>query len=114
MRLRALAERMHDSLGTVIIDNKRGGAGGNIGADAIVRLPPDGLTIGIAATATHHAVNPWLYSRMPFDAAKDFVAITQMVQVPNVLVMNAARQQSNSKINTLADLIAYAKASPPS
>ena len=59
----------------------KGGAGGNIGADAIAKASPDGLTIGIAATATH-AVNPWLYSRMPFDAAKDFVAITQMVRVP--------------------------------
>ncbi len=103
----ALAERVRDSLGTVIIDNK-GGAGGNIGADAIAKASPDGLTIGIAATATH-AVNPWLYSRMPFDAAKDFVAITQMVRVPNVLVMNAAKAEQ-LKINTLADLIAYAKA----
>ena len=49
---RALAERVKDSLGTVIIDNK-GGAGGNIGADAIAKAAPDGLTIGIAATATH-------------------------------------------------------------
>lgn len=106
---RALAERVRDSLGTVIIDNK-GGAGGNIGADAIAKASPDGLTIGIAATATH-AVNPWLYSRMPFDAAKDFVAITQMVRVPNVLVMNAAKAEQ-LKINTLADLIAYAKANP--
>ena len=106
---RALAERVRDSLGTVIIDNK-GGAGGNIGADAIAKASPDGLTIGIAATATH-AVNPWLYSRMPFDAAKDFVAITQMVRVPNVLVMNAAKAEQ-LKINSLADLIAYAKANP--
>ena len=106
---RALAERVRDSLGTVIIDNK-GGAGGNIGADAIAKASPDGLTIGIAATATH-AVNPWLYSRMPFDAAKDFVAITQMVRVPNVLVMNASKAEQ-LKINSLADLIAYAKANP--
>lgn len=106
---RALAERVRDSLGTVIIDNK-GGAGGNIGADAIAKAAPDGLTIGIAATATH-AVNPWLYARMPFDAAKDFTAITQMVRVPNVLVMNAAKAEQ-LKIHNLADLIAYAKANP--
>ena len=106
---RALAERVRDSLGTVIIDNK-GGAGGNIGADAIAKASPDGLTIGIAATATH-AVNPWLYARMPFDAGKDFTAITQMVRVPNVLVMNAAKVEQ-LKIHTLADLIAYAKANP--
>ena len=106
---RALAERVRDSLGTVIIDNK-GGAGGNIGADAIAKAAPDGLTIGIAATATH-AVNPWLYARMPYDAGKDFAGITQMVRVPNVLVMNAAKAEQ-LKINTVADLIAYAKANP--
>lgn len=106
---RALAERVRDSLGTVIIDNK-GGAGGNIGADAIAKAAPDGLTIGIAATATH-AVNPWLYSRMPYDAGKDFAGITQMVRVPNVLVINAAKAEQ-LKINTLAELIAYAKANP--
>jgi tripartite-type tricarboxylate transporter receptor subunit TctC len=106
---RALAERVRDSLGTVIIDNK-GGAGGNIGADAIAKSAPDGLTIGIAATATH-AVNPWLYSRMPYDAAKDFAGITQMVRVPNVLVINAAKAE-RLKISNVADLIAYAKANP--
>jgi tripartite-type tricarboxylate transporter receptor subunit TctC len=106
---RVLAERVKDSLGTVIIDNKPG-AGGNIGADAVAKAAPDGLTIGIAATATH-AVNPWLYSRMPFNAATDFAPITQMVRVPNVLVMNAETAQ-RLKIDTLADLIAYAKANP--
>ena len=106
---RALAERVRDSLGTVIIDNK-GGAGGNIGADYVAKAAPDGLTIGIAATATH-AVNPWLYARMPYDAGKDFAGITQMVRVPNVLVMNAAKAEQ-LKIHTVADLIAYAKANP--
>ena len=106
---RALAERVRESLGTVIIENK-GGAGGNIGADYVVKAAPDGLTIGIAATATH-AVNPWLYARMPYDAGKDFAGITQMVRVPNVLVMNAAKAEQ-LKINTVADLIAYAKANP--
>ena len=106
---RALAERVRDSLGTVIIDNKAG-AGGNIGADLVAKSAPDGLTIGIAATATH-AVNPWLYSRMPYDAARNFAAITQMVRVPNVLVVNAARAEQ-LKIHSLQDLIAYARANP--
>ncbi len=106
---RALAERVRDTLGTVIIENK-GGAGGNIGADYVAKAAPDGLTIGIAATATH-AVNPWLYSRMPYDASKDFAGITQMVRVPNVLVMNAAKAEQ-LKINSVADLIAYAKSNP--
>lgn len=106
---RTLAERVKDRLGTVIVDNKPG-AGGNIGANAVAKAAPDGLTIGIAATATH-AVNPWLYSKMPFNAATDFAPITQMVRVPNVLVMNADTA-ARLKISTLKDLIAYAKANP--
>lgn len=106
---RVLAEGVKETLGTVIIDNKPG-AGGNIGADAVAKAAPDGLTIGIAATATN-AVNPWLFAKMPFNAATDFAPITQMVRVPNVLVMNAQAAQ-RLKINTLADLIAYAKANP--
>ncbi|MEG0000514.1 MAG: tripartite tricarboxylate transporter substrate binding protein [Comamonas sp.] len=106
---RALAERVRDTLGVVIIENKAG-AGGNIGADAIAKASPDGLTIGLAATATH-AVNPWLYSRMPYDAGKDFAGITQMVRVPNVLVVNADFAERN-KIASIADLLAYAKSHP--
>ena len=106
---RLLAERVKDTLGTVIIEN-RPGAGGNIGVDAIAKAPPDGLTVGIAAVATH-AINPWLYSKMPYNAATDFAPITQMVRVPNVLVMNADTAR-RLNINTLADLIQYAKGNP--
>jgi tripartite-type tricarboxylate transporter receptor subunit TctC len=106
---RVLAERVKDSLGTVIIENRPGG-GGNIGADAVAKAAPDGLTIGISAVATH-AINPWLFSKMPYDAAKDFAPITQMVRVPNVLVMNADTA-ARLKINSVADLIAYGKANP--
>jgi tripartite-type tricarboxylate transporter receptor subunit TctC len=106
---RVLAERARDTLGPVIIEN-RPGAGGNIGADAVAKAAPDGLTIGIAATATH-AVNPWLYGKMPYDAAKDFAPITQMLRVPNVLVMNADTAR-RLNIDTLAELIAYARTNP--
>jgi tripartite-type tricarboxylate transporter receptor subunit TctC len=106
---RILAEAVKSSLGTVIVENKPG-AGGNIGADAVAKAAPDGLTIGIAATATH-AVNPWLYAKMPFNAAADFAPITQMVRVPNVLVINTDTA-TKLKINSVADLIAYAKANP--
>ena len=106
---RALAERVKDSLGTVIIEN-RPGASGNLGADLVAKAAPDGLTIGIAATATH-AINPWLFAKMPYDASRDFAPITQMLRVPNVMVMNAETAQ-RLQINTLGDLVAYAKANP--
>lgn len=106
---RALAERVKDTLGPVIVDNKPG-AGGNLGADLVAKAAPDGWTIGIAATATH-AINPWLFGKMPYDAARDFAPITQMLRVPNVLVMNADTAQ-RLNIHTLADLVRYARAHP--
>ena len=106
---RVLAERVKDTLGPVIVDNKPG-AGGNLGADLVAKAAPDGLTIGIAATATH-AINPWLFAKMPYDAARDFAPITQMLRVPNVLVMNAETAK-RLHIQSLADLVRYAKAHP--
>jgi tripartite-type tricarboxylate transporter receptor subunit TctC len=106
---RALAERAEGKLGTIIVENKPG-AGGNIGSDYVAKAAPDGSVIGIAAVATH-AINPWLFRKMPFDAGKDFAPITQMVRVPNVLVMNAD-SAARLRIQTLADLIAYAKKNP--
>jgi tripartite-type tricarboxylate transporter receptor subunit TctC len=106
---RALAERVKDSLGNVVVDNKPG-AGGNLGADAAAKAAPDGLTLVMGAVATH-AINPWLYQRMPYDAVRDFTPITLVAQVPNVLVMNT-EAASRLRINTLADLVAYAKANP--
>ena len=106
---RVLAERVKDSLGTVIVEN-RPGAGGNIGADAVAKASPDGSVIGIAATATH-AVNPWLYSRMPYNAATDFAPITQILRVPNVLVMNADTAK-RLQITSLQDFLRYTRANP--
>lgn len=106
---RILAEGVKEQLGTVIIENKPG-AGGNIGSDYVAKAKPDGKTIGIATLASH-AVNPWLYSRMPYDADKDFSAVSLMVYVPNVLVMNAEHAEKLG-INSVEELIAYAKANP--
>ena len=106
---RLLAEQVRPTLGNVIVENRPGG-GGNIGMEAVARAAPDGLTLGIATTASH-GINPWLFARLPYDPAKDFAPITQMLRVPNVVVMNAETAQ-RLKIATLADLIAYAKANP--
>jgi tripartite-type tricarboxylate transporter receptor subunit TctC len=106
---RYLAEKVKDNLGPVVVENKPG-AGGNIGADAVAKAAPDGLTIGIAAVATH-AINPWLYARMPYDAVRDFQPLTTILRVPNVLVMNAELAQ-RLNIHTLKDLVAYAKRHP--
>jgi len=106
---RVLAEAVKGTLGTVIVEN-RPGAGGNIGVSAVAKAPADGLTLGIATTASH-GINPWLFSKLPYDPAKDFAAITQMLRVPNVLVMNT-ETAARLKINSLADLIAYGKANP--
>jgi tripartite-type tricarboxylate transporter receptor subunit TctC len=58
-----------------------------------------------------HAINPWLYSKLPYDPLRDFTPITLVAQVPNVLVMNAETAQ-RLKIASVADLVAYAKAHP--
>ncbi len=107
--VRVLAERVRDTLGTVIVENRPGG-GGNIGVDAVAKAAPDGTTLGVATTASH-AINPWLFSRLPFDPARDFAPITQMLRVPNVLVMNVDAAQSHG-IGSVPDLIRHAKANP--
>jgi tripartite-type tricarboxylate transporter receptor subunit TctC len=106
---RALAERVKDSLGLVVVEN-RPGAGGNIGADLVAKAAPDGYSIVMGAVATH-AINPWLYRQLPYDPLRDFTPITLVAQVPNVLVMNADTA-ARLKVSTVRDLIAYAKAHP--
>jgi len=107
--VRVLTEQVRGSLGPVVVEN-RPGAGGNIGMEVVARAAPDGLTLGIATTASH-AINPWLFAKLPYDPARDFAPITQILRVPNVVVMNADTAQRLG-IATLADLIRYAKANP--
>lgn len=106
---RALADKVKDTLGPVVVEN-RPGAGGNLGADLVAKAAPDGRTIVMGAVATH-AINPWLYRRIPYDPIRDFTPITGVAQVPNVVVMNAATADRLG-IRTLADLVRYAKANP--
>lgn len=107
---RVLAEHVRDALGGPVIIENRPGAGGNIGMEAAAKAAPDGLTLGIATTASH-GINPWLFSKLPYDPAKDFLPVTQMLRVPNVLVMN---EQTAERLNirSVADLVRYAKANP--
>ena len=106
---RALAERVRVSLGTVIVEN-RPGAGGNIGADAVAKAAPDGNTLVMGAVATH-AINPWLYARLPYHPIRDFTPITGVAQVPNVLVLNPAAADRLG-LRSVADLVAYARSHP--
>lgn len=106
---RALAEQVKDTLGSVVVENKPG-AGGNLGADLAAKAAPDGATIVMGAVATH-AINPWLYAKIPYDPIRDFTPITGVAQVPNVLVMNPATADRLG-IRGVADLVAYAKANP--
>ncbi len=107
---RVLAEQVREQLGGPVIIENRAGAGGNIGMEAAARAAPDGYTLGIATTASH-GINPWLFARLPYDPAKDFLPVTQMLRVPNVLVVNAETAQ-RLNIQSLADLVRYAKANP--
>ncbi len=107
--VRVLAEKVRDALGPVVIDNRPGGGGG-IGVDLVAKAAPDGLTLGIAAVAMH-AINPWLFAKLPYDPLKDFVFLTQMVRIPNVLVMNADTAK-RLNIASFKDFIAHARANP--
>ncbi len=106
-------ELLNTNKWNVIIDNKPG-AGGNIGAELVSKSPPDGYTWLMASVGTH-GINLPLYTqgggKLPFDPIKDFTPITLVAELPNVLVLNPAFAAKN-KINSVKDLIAYAKANP--
>ena len=106
---RTLAERVKDSLGTVIVEN-RAGAGGNLGVDYVAKQPADGYTLVIGAVATH-AINPWLFAKLPYDPVRDFAPITLIAQVPNVLVMTP-ETAGRLGIDSVPSLIAYMRRNP--
>jgi len=90
---------------TFVIDNKPG-AGGNLGVDQAAKSPPDGYTIVLGQTS-NLAINPTLYSKLPYDPVKDLMPIGLVASAPLVLVVPAS-----SPYKTLADLVAAAKAKP--
>ncbi|MEP6607634.1 MAG: tripartite tricarboxylate transporter substrate binding protein [Burkholderiaceae bacterium] len=106
---RALADRVRDTLGVIVVEN-RPGAGGALGVDQVAKSAPDGYSLVIGAVATH-AVNPWLFSKLPYDPQKDFAPITLIAHVPNVLVMTPERADQLN-IRSARDLIEYSRKNP--
>ena len=89
----------------VVIENKAG-AGGSIGMSEVARSN-DGVTFGIATLSTH-GVNPAVLSKLPYDAIKDFVGVTEIVKAPGVIMVNPAILP----VKNFAELVAYLKAHP--
>src|SRR3979490_2607414 len=102
---RILSTHLGEALGgTVIVENKPG-AGGNIGIGAAAHAEPDGYTLLITSSA--YVVNPGLYAKIPYDPYKDFAPIAELGTSPNVILASP-----KFGINSIADLIARAKADP--
>jgi len=103
---RAVAQKLSETWGQQVIVDNRPGAGGNIGSELVAKSPPDGYTLLMGTVGTH-AINPSLYAKMPYDHVKDFVPVILVAGVPNVLVVNPSLP-----VNSVQELIAYAKANP--
>lgn len=107
---RVLAPELSKAFGQPFVVDNKGGAGGNIGADAVAKSPADGYTLLMGTVGTH-GINQSLYSKLPYDPRKDFAPITLVAGVPNVMVMNAKRAQELG-IHSVADFVRHAKAHP--
>ena len=106
MIARLVAAKLQQSLGqTVIVDN-RSGANGAIGSSLVAHAAPDGYTI-MAATPASHVTAVHLTKNLPFDPVKDFTPLMAAVEPVTALVVNA-----NLPVNSVQELIAYAKANP--
>ena len=103
---RAVAADLQKAFGQPVVVENKAGAGGNIGSDSVAKSPPDGYTLLMGTVGTH-AINVALYPKMPYDAVKDFVPISLVAGVPNVLVA-----APGFPVNSVKDLIDMAKKSP--
>jgi tripartite-type tricarboxylate transporter receptor subunit TctC len=102
---RIVNEQLAPALGaTIVVDNK-GGAAGNLGTELAAKSPPDGYTV--LFTLSSHTINPRLYTKLPFDVEKDFVAVSLAAYIPQVLVAHPSVPASN-----VQELIALLKAQP--
>ena len=103
---RAMEPQMREKLGQALVIDNRGGAGGNIAAELTAKSAHDGYTLMMATIGTH-AINYSLYSKLPFHPVRDFTPIGLVGESPNVLVIHP-----RVPANSIADLIALAKAKP--
>jgi tripartite-type tricarboxylate transporter receptor subunit TctC len=102
---RLIAERLAAALGQPVVTENRGGAGGNVGAEAAARSAPDGYTILLAAPSL--AISPTLYRKLNYDPVKDLAPISLVAAVPNVMVTHPS-----VPARTLQEFIALARAKP--
>jgi tripartite-type tricarboxylate transporter receptor subunit TctC len=102
---RVIVAKVSEIWGQQVVADNRGGAGGSIASALAAKATPDGYTLIINSGA--HAVNPSYYAKLPYDTLKDFIDIMPLVGQPNVLVVNPG-----SKLNTLGDFLAFARANP--
>ncbi len=103
---RAMEPQMREKLGQALVIDNRGGAGGNIAAELTAKSAHDGYTLMMGTIGTH-AINYSLYSKLPFHPVRDFTPIGLVGESPNVLVIHP-----RVPANSIADLIALAKAKP--
>src|SRR6201995_3429951 len=102
---RIVAQRVSDSLGQQFYVENIGGAGGNTASGQVARVTPDGYTI--MAISTGFLVNPSLYAKVPYDAIKDFTAVSLVAASPNVVVVNPL-----VPVKTLPELIQLIRDNP--
>ncbi len=102
---RIISERLSASLGQPVVIENRGGAGGNVGAEAAAKSAPDGYTIVLVAPSL--AISPSLYSKLNYDPVKDFAPVSLVATVPNVMITHPS-----VPARTLAEFIALAKTKP--
>jgi tripartite-type tricarboxylate transporter receptor subunit TctC len=107
---RALAPELQRAFGQPFVVENKPGAGGNTGSAEVAKAPPDGYTLLMGTVGTH-AINPSLYTRMPYDAVRDFVPVTLVAGVPNVVVMNPGSAQRYG-VDSVATLVRALKANP--
>jgi len=107
---RAVAPELTKAFGQAFVIDNRAGAGGNIGAEIVSKSPSDGYTLLMGTVGTH-GINRALYKTLPYDPIKDFVPITLVAAVPNVMEMNRAKARQLGIAN-VQDFVTYLKAHP--